>query len=88
MLKKDLMDKLEKEPKFEYMTVVYKSQEDKEKYGLSFEALAKNDFEEIRVNGETYKAKRIIEEFGLILLIYDFNQVEFIPADIETFEVL
>ena len=88
MLKKNLMEKLEKDPKFEYRTVEYKSQEDKDKYGLSFEAITKNDFEEVIVNGETYKAKRIIEEFGLILMIYNFNQVEFKPKDIETFEVL
>lgn len=83
-----IKNNLNESGKFKVRDVNYKYDEDKQKYGTSFEAITDNDFELVKVNDETYKAKRIIEEFGLILLIHDFKQVEFKPEDISSITVL
>lgn len=65
-------------------TINYKSSEDIKKYGESFEATTQKEFIYITVNNLTFRVKRIIEEYGLILFIYNFNQIEINPKDIKT----
>ena len=69
-------------------TVEYKDEFDKEKYGQSFDAMTNKDYKFIRVNGVEVKGKRIIEEYGSILIIYNGNQAQIKKEDINTFEVL
>ena len=88
MLVNEVVTELKNSKKFEVRDVEYKAEEDKAKYGKSFEALAiGREFYFITVNGLTFKARRIIEEFGSILFINDGNQVEVKPEDIETLKV-
>ncbi|MBQ6630859.1 MAG: hypothetical protein IJH55_01850 [Romboutsia sp.] len=88
MLVTEVVTELEASKKFEVRTVEYKAEEDKAKYGKSFEALAiDREFCFVNVNGLTFKARRIIEEFGSILFINDGNQVEVKPEDIKTLKV-
>ena len=82
MLVTEVVTELKKSNKFDVRDVEYKAEEDKAKYGKSFEALAKKDFNFVKVNDVTFKAKRIIEEYGLILFIYNGNQVEVEPSKI------
>lgn len=83
MLVTEVVTELKKSNKFDVRDVEYKAEEDKAKYGKSFEALATDkDFNFIKVNDVTFKAKRIIEEYGLILFIYNGNQVEVEPSKI------
>ena len=82
MLVTEVVTELKNSNKFDVRDVEYKAEEDKAKYGKSFEALANKDFNFVKVNDVTFKAKRIIEEYGLILFIYNGNQVEVEPSKI------
>ena len=82
MLVTEVVTELKNSNKFDVRDVEYNAEEDKAKYGKSFEALANKDFNFIKVNDVTFKAKRIIEEYGLILFIYNGNQVEVEPSKI------
>lgn len=82
MLVTEVVTELKNSNKFDVRDVEYKAEEDKAKYGTSFEALANKDFYFVKVNDVTFKAKRIIEEYGLILFIYNGNQVEVEPSKI------
>lgn len=71
---------------WDYREIEYKRETDQEKYGTSFDAIFKDDYQYIKVNGLTFRCKRIIEEFGLILFLYNHNQIEINPTDITTLE--
>lgn len=73
---------------FETFEIEYKNPEHKRKYGSSFEAISKGAFTFVKVNGGTFKAKRVVEEFGNILFIYNGEQVSFKAEDIFSVEVL
>ena len=62
---------------FEIQKISYKDEKDIETYGDSFSAiLHSKDFIFVKVNGVEFKTKRITEDFGSILFIYNFNQVK------------
>lgn len=83
MLIDEIKDRIREEPSFDVYDVEYKRAEDKEKYGTSFDTYLNNkDFIFIKVNGGTFKVKRICEEFGRILFIYNGEQVSYNPKDI------
>lgn len=74
---------------FSVYEVSYKAQKDKDKYGKSFDASLKSkDYVYICVNKGTFKAKRVIEEFGCIIFIYDGNQISWKTEDIESIRIL
>lgn len=76
------------EPGFETFEIEYKNPEHREKYGTSIEALSTGAFTFVKVNGGTFKAKRVVEEFGNIVFIYNGEQVSFKAEDIFSVEVL
>lgn len=68
---------------FDVYDIEYKSDEDKEKYGKSFDTyLNDKDYVFITVNGGTFKVKRIVEEYGRILFIYNGEEIKFYPEGI------
>ena len=84
---KDITDTIEKEGSFKVYPIEYKSNEDKEKYGLSFDTYTDKDFIWVRVNGGLFKCRRICEEYGRILFIYNGEQISWKPEDITTLEI-
>lgn len=68
--------------------IEYKSEEDKSSYGMSFDAVTQRDFKLVKVNKVECKAKRIIEEYGKIVLVHNYNQVSIALQDISSWEVL
>ena len=80
--------KILKDKGFEVFSIKYITREDQEKYGESFDAECENEFKFVKVNKGEFKAKRIIEEYGSIVFIYNGEQVSFKKEDIDTFEVL
>lgn len=85
MLIEEIKDKIREEPLFDVYDIEYKRAEDKEKYGSSFDThLNDKDFVFVTVNGGTFKVKRICEEYGRILFIYNFEQVSYKLEDIKS----
>ena len=84
----EIKEKISENKNFELRDVEYKSEADKKKFGTSFEALCKKNYQFIKVNGLTFKTRRIIEEFGFILFLYNGTQIEAIPEDIISIELL
>ena len=83
MMIKDIKDKISEEPSFDVYDIEYKSDKDKEKYGKSFDTyLNDKEYVYIKVNGGTFKVKRILEEYGRILFIYNGEQISYKPEDI------
>lgn len=87
MLINEITLTLRESNRFTVRRVLYKSKEDREKYGKSFEAICHNDFCYVKMNNALFKVKRIIEEYGQILFIYDGNQIEIYPEDIISLEI-
>lgn len=73
---------------FKTFEIEYRNPEHKEKYGTSFEAITDGAFAFVKVNGGTFKAKRVVEEFGNVVFIYNGEQVSFKLEDINSVEVL
>lgn len=88
MLITEIKLNLRESNKFKVRNILYKSKEDREKYGESFEAMSHKDFCYIEVNFLTFRVKRIIEEYGMILFIYNGNQIEIEPENITTLRIL
>lgn len=84
---RQVMQILSEQKNFEVREVEYK-EEFKDKYPLSFECDVGKDYVFVSVNGVEFKAKRIIEEFGYILFLHNFNQVGIKVEEIKTLEVL
>lgn len=83
MLISEIKDKIREEPSFDVYDIEYKSQEDKDKYGTSFDTyLNDKEYVYVCVNGGTFKVKRIVEEYGRILFIYNGEQISWKPEDI------
>lgn len=74
--------------KFVTRTVEYTDEFYKEKYGSSFDAMTSGNYKTIKVNCVEVKAKRIIEEFGSIVFIYNGNQVSIKKEELIKLEVL
>ena len=87
MLVKEIMDKIKEDGLFDVYSIEYKRQEDKDKYGNSFDTyLNDKNYAYVKVNGGTFKCKRIVEEFGRILFIYNGEQISYNPQDIHELE--
>ena len=85
----EIINRLEEDGTFEVYEIPYKSQEHKDKYGNSFDThLNGKDYVYVRVNGGEFRVKRICEEFGRILFIYDGNQISWKPEAIQSIDIL
>lgn len=81
----EIIDEIIETGLFDVHLVEYKYKEHRRVYGTSFDATLKHgDYVRMLVNEEEVLAKRIIEEFGKILFIYDFKQKEYLPEHIKT----
>ena len=73
---------------FEVYEIPYKKESDNRKYGKSFDTyLNDKEYVYVRVNGGHFKCKRIVEEFGRILFIYNGEQISWKPEDIQSIEI-
>ena len=83
MLITEIKSKINEETSFDVYDIEYKKEKDKEKYGTSFDTyLNDKEYVYITVNGGTFKVKRIVEEYGRILFIYNGEQISYKPEDI------
>lgn len=83
----NITENIREEGSFEIHAIEYKSEHDKEKYGTSFDTYTDKDYIWVKVNGGLFKCKRIVEEFGRILFIYNGEQISWKPEDIQTLEI-
>lgn len=84
---KEIKEIIRQEKSYELYDIEYKRQEDKEKYGESFDTYTDKEYIWVRVNGGLFKCKRICEEYGRILFIYNFEQISWKPEEITSLEI-